>query len=167
MRLNEGVEWAAHCLVLLAGLPRGDGAVGGAAGRIPRRPGAVSGEVVAGAGRRRDHQLPRRSQRRLPAHPPGRRDHAARCGQRRRWGGVAVSLHRDPPSGPQPGRGPAVPAGVRDRGGDAARRGGLAHRAARHHDRRPRRAGAAQAPARAMQKTTEWLAGTRSAGASD
>jgi Rrf2 family protein len=166
MRLNEGVEWSAHCLVLLAGLPE-DTALSAARlaeyHAVPAPYLAKSLQALAGAGiissrvgRHGGYRLTR---------PPDEitlldvvnavdgEEPLFRCTEIRRQGPSRVAARQYPPVC-------AIAAAMR-----------RAETAWRTELRATTIADLAelvqhQAPARAMQKTTAWLAGTSTPSAS-
>jgi Rrf2 family protein len=167
MRLTEGVEWAAHCLVLLAGLPPETGLSAARLAEyhdVPAPYLAKSLQALSGAGiissrvgRHGGYRLTR---------PPDEitlldvinavdgEESLFRCTEIRRQGPSRVGARQYPPVC-------AIAAAMR-RAEAAWRRELRATTIADLADLVQR-----QAPARAIQKTTAWLAGAQSAGVSD
>jgi Rrf2 family protein len=163
MRLNEGVEWAAHCLILLAGLPE---EVALSAARlaeyhdIPAPYLAKSLQALAGAGLI-SSRVGRGGGYRL-TRPPGEitlldvvgavdgEEALFRCTEIRRQGPSRVGARHYPPVC-------AIAAAMRR--AETAWRTELRDTTIADLAEQVQR----QAPPRAMQKTAAWLAGTQSA----
>ena len=167
MRLNEGVEWAAHCLVLLAGLPA-DTALSAARlaeyHDVPAPYLAKSLQALAGAGiissrvgRHGGYRLTRPPSEITLLDVVGAVDGEEslfRCTEIRRQGPSRVAARQYPPV--------CAIAGAMRRAETAWRTELRATTIADLADQVSH-----QAPPRAMQKTTEWLAGTQGAATSD
>ena len=167
MRLSEGVEWAAHCLVLLAGLPRGTALSAARLAEyhdVPAPYLAKSLQALAGAGiissrvgRHGGYRLTRPTDEITlldVVNAVDGEESLFRCTEIRRQGPSRVGARQYPPVC-------AIAAAMRR--AEAAWRTEL--RATTIADLAEQVQN--QAPARALQKTTEWLAGTQSARASD
>jgi Rrf2 family protein len=166
MRLNEGVEWAAHCLVLLAGLPEQTALSASRLAEyhdVPAPYLAKSLQALAGAGII-NSRVGRHGGYRL-TRPPAEitlldvvvavdgEESLFRCTEIRRQGPSRVGARQYPPVC-------AIAAAMR-RAESAWRAELRATTIADLADQVQR-----QAPARAMQKTAAWLAGTQGAAAS-